>query len=452
MKYHILLITALIIISGCTSENDILNLVESIPEVKEFLENNPDTTIKTAYWDNTTVSNSLDEIRNLCGKYMEIKPYYRIVMESRNMTLTIWFDYNNERVDCAIMEPTGELNNTIETTMPIKITTSTVKTTVETTTIEAAVNTTETTQTTTTVSTNITTTSINQTSTTTTVNQTNTTTTVNQTSTTVATSTTSSSISTTTIETTTTIEGPIIPGEILESSIDEQAEVDSDVTVNFKVKNNDNVNMRIFYCRVFIKRPDGSITYSTTPLEHAEWWNMDPHLDPGTTANAMNWKFHVYTPGYYGYKVEIYSDPSAMTKLDETPWYENALLVTGEESVPGEILESSIDEQAEVDSDVTVNFKVKNNDNVNMRIFYCRVFIKRPDGSITYSTTPLEHAEWWNMDPHLDPGTTANAMNWKFHVYTPGYYGYKVEIYSDPSAMTKLDETPWYENALLVTE
>ena len=78
LKYFsILSIIVIVFLSGC-SGNNINDIVKSMPQVKQFLADHPDSTLTTIYWDTNKVSSNMNIIQSDCGEKLEVKPYYKV--------------------------------------------------------------------------------------------------------------------------------------------------------------------------------------------------------------------------------------------------------------------------------------------------------------------------------------------------------------------------------------
>jgi len=118
----VLLLIGVVVISGCVNQGmgsqAILDVAKSSPQIQEFLSEHPNATIKITHWDNESVLANITDIRNLCGNQMKVKEYYKLEMESENISAVSWIDVGNQVVDCAIVKGKEEVSPSPQPPVP----------------------------------------------------------------------------------------------------------------------------------------------------------------------------------------------------------------------------------------------------------------------------------------------------------------------------------------------
>lgn len=101
----LMLLAIVVVSSGCvSSSNNVESTYKSVPEVQQFMEDNPSAEVKAALWDDGTIEESLSEIRSECGPAFEADKYYKIQVAANKSNITAWFDVDNRTTDCLIMD------------------------------------------------------------------------------------------------------------------------------------------------------------------------------------------------------------------------------------------------------------------------------------------------------------------------------------------------------------
>jgi len=79
----------------------VINTVETLPEVKEFLAQFPEAKIDTAKWDDKAVEKNIDKIRNSCEK-LPVESYWKVVAKDieKGVSLVLWINPKNHKIDC----------------------------------------------------------------------------------------------------------------------------------------------------------------------------------------------------------------------------------------------------------------------------------------------------------------------------------------------------------------
>src|SRR3989338_8075579 len=96
---------AIIVISGCVGSNpDIKQLAKALPEVKQFLDQNPNADIKAILWDVGQVNASIDSIRADCGTQFKVGEYYMIEATDGNNRIVVWYDPKTNKAVCILRQ------------------------------------------------------------------------------------------------------------------------------------------------------------------------------------------------------------------------------------------------------------------------------------------------------------------------------------------------------------
>ena len=102
------LIALALILSGCPSRGDALDLAYALPDVQEFLAQNPEAGVKAIYLSQDDVSADIDSIREKCGQQMEEVPYYYVTITQDDQTIEVYTDSDATRVLCLIKPSTAD--------------------------------------------------------------------------------------------------------------------------------------------------------------------------------------------------------------------------------------------------------------------------------------------------------------------------------------------------------
>ena len=95
-------IVMIMFVSGCTSQTDVSDVVKSLPQVQEFLKDHPNADIRAAIWDNDTVSENIDSIKEECGEQMRIKKMWKVEIEEDNQDILVWLDGETNEALCIV--------------------------------------------------------------------------------------------------------------------------------------------------------------------------------------------------------------------------------------------------------------------------------------------------------------------------------------------------------------
>ncbi len=94
-------VIAAVLVSGCTG-NDATSMIKALPEVQQFLNAHPNADITAVFYDIKTVSMVIDDIVADCGKQMEIRDYWKIVVKENDSEITVWVDGKTNKPLCMI--------------------------------------------------------------------------------------------------------------------------------------------------------------------------------------------------------------------------------------------------------------------------------------------------------------------------------------------------------------
>ncbi|MEK6981937.1 MAG: thioredoxin domain-containing protein [Candidatus Micrarchaeota archaeon] len=103
----ILIIGIFILIGGCVGSNKAAayqEIAKNQPQIKQFLENYPNSTITVTYLDETSFSNEIENFKKDCGRAFEIKAYYKITMISKDVDALTLIDESSEKVLCTVVK------------------------------------------------------------------------------------------------------------------------------------------------------------------------------------------------------------------------------------------------------------------------------------------------------------------------------------------------------------
>ena len=115
---YLLAVIVSIIITGC-SATDIESFVTNIPQIQQFLDENPDAEIKITYWASGEINQIISSINSQCGKEIQVTPIYRAIVKENGTSVTSWIKADDRQVLCVVREIDEnidqELNSTNET-------------------------------------------------------------------------------------------------------------------------------------------------------------------------------------------------------------------------------------------------------------------------------------------------------------------------------------------------
>ena len=122
---RVLLLTCLmltIVMSGCVSK-DISSVVNTLPEVQQYLKEHPDAKVAATFWPKDEVSKSLQEIDRQCGKSVTAVDMYRVIITEENLKIVSWVDANNKELICSLTEGGTKIETTGAISTPTTIST-----------------------------------------------------------------------------------------------------------------------------------------------------------------------------------------------------------------------------------------------------------------------------------------------------------------------------------------
>ena len=107
------IITLSIIISGCTDGGqDITPIFESLPEVQQFLQENPNSKITVTYWTEEEVIEISDEISIQCDKNINPRALYKATISEGDSKIISWIDAETQIVICTTSQGFGGSTST----------------------------------------------------------------------------------------------------------------------------------------------------------------------------------------------------------------------------------------------------------------------------------------------------------------------------------------------------
>lgn len=94
----ILLIAAVVFISGCTGSNiDVTPIVNTSSEVQQFLLEHPNADIKASLWSESAVNRSIDDIRKDCPQ-MDVQELWNVKINEGFLSIDLWLDSNKQPI------------------------------------------------------------------------------------------------------------------------------------------------------------------------------------------------------------------------------------------------------------------------------------------------------------------------------------------------------------------
>lgn len=102
----LLLIVSVVIVSGCIGgETDVTSAAEALPQVQEFLNENPNADITAVRWSSEYLENNQDRIQEECEPAINLeKDYYKVDVSDNEDQITVWMDAEQSEVMCAVRE------------------------------------------------------------------------------------------------------------------------------------------------------------------------------------------------------------------------------------------------------------------------------------------------------------------------------------------------------------
>jgi len=100
----LLLIAAILPVSGCISGMGPEDIAKMSGEVKNFLDQYPDAKMTASYLKSDYVNSTIDQIREECGEQMEVTNYWRVDIRdpTTGMNITTWIDEGSRQVVCVV--------------------------------------------------------------------------------------------------------------------------------------------------------------------------------------------------------------------------------------------------------------------------------------------------------------------------------------------------------------
>ncbi len=111
------IITLSIIISGCADGGqDITPVFKSLPEVQQFLQDNPNAKITVTYWTEEEVTEISDEISIQCDKNINPRALYKATLSEGDSKIISWIDAETQIVICTTSQGTSDSTSTATAT------------------------------------------------------------------------------------------------------------------------------------------------------------------------------------------------------------------------------------------------------------------------------------------------------------------------------------------------
>ncbi len=107
---------------GCTGASKAQvyeNLAKNQPEIQQFLEQYPNATIRVVYLDENAFAAERESFESECDRAFELKPYYKVVMNSSEVDAVTLIEEDSERVVCALVQNKGMVGQQEEVIPPL---------------------------------------------------------------------------------------------------------------------------------------------------------------------------------------------------------------------------------------------------------------------------------------------------------------------------------------------
>ena len=105
-----------IIISGCTSSQDVTPIIKTLPEIQQFLKEHPNAKIIVTYWSKEDVVKFEQEISKQCDKPITPAAMYKAVISEDDLKSIAWIDADTKTLICSTTEGKGITTATPTTT------------------------------------------------------------------------------------------------------------------------------------------------------------------------------------------------------------------------------------------------------------------------------------------------------------------------------------------------
>ena len=102
----ILLFSLTVLASGCLDgQQEVTGVVETLPEVQEFLDDNPDASIDAVRWNSDYIDDNFDDIKETCQPAIDTeKDHYRVNVEDDSENIVTWLEAEEMEVMCVTRE------------------------------------------------------------------------------------------------------------------------------------------------------------------------------------------------------------------------------------------------------------------------------------------------------------------------------------------------------------
>ena len=105
----LLLISIVLVISGCIGTGDLKQFVKQLPEVQKFLSEHPNAEITAVLWSKDYIENNMEKIQEECLPAIEKnKNYYKVDIKENENEMTIWMSDDEKKVVCVYKKASWE--------------------------------------------------------------------------------------------------------------------------------------------------------------------------------------------------------------------------------------------------------------------------------------------------------------------------------------------------------
>jgi len=100
-KIFITIMTIVMLVTSGCSQIDISDAIKHLPQVKQYLENNPDFDLEVVHFSESEISSIQNEFKANCGKELTAKSIYRFVIDDKKSVSGVgYYDLNNQVLEC----------------------------------------------------------------------------------------------------------------------------------------------------------------------------------------------------------------------------------------------------------------------------------------------------------------------------------------------------------------
>jgi len=109
----ILALMFIVSVSGCTNQGtDVTSIMNSIPEVQQFIKDHPNAQIKVVYLSASDVTTQIESIKEKCGSQMVIKDYWYATLQEDSISIYAWVDVKTTQILCLYKDGAGRIQIT----------------------------------------------------------------------------------------------------------------------------------------------------------------------------------------------------------------------------------------------------------------------------------------------------------------------------------------------------